>query len=606
MLTIAPKGTKDILPSQVHKWHFVEGKFEDLSLKNKLLAMICSNVLLILLIALIGLKISSHAYNEQLYKAISGNLSFSSQTIASNLNSIETLSSVTISASVIQDALNRIDSIDDTIVWSNANREISQVINNYQQAYKKDGVLAIALYNRRFKNATNFVVANNADQDLVNGALKKAREREGAITWTIDHEHNLYILGRSVRKANNLELNHLGDLLVFVDLDRIVRDANRAVTTYGESSYILFDGDQLIYTSAGIDPETANGFMKQTGQPYSIIHQNGHSYFAVKNTIPYYNWTYINLVPYDQIAQSTDMAYRLILAMLIVGFIAALAFSRRLTRYILKDFDLLIQKMEFFSSTELKMPEVEVDYSKRTDEISRLHQHFDTMAGRIQYLVQNNYVNQILSRDAKLKALESQINPHFLYNTLETINWRAKALKDQQISSMVESLGTLLRATLSNKKPLVSLDYEIGLAGSYMTIQKIRFEDRLLFHVECPEELGKALILPLTIQPLLENAIRYGMEEMMDTCEISIRTRKEGTLLIVEVSNEGSVFEDSLLEKLQDGTKNAHGFGIGLVNIHQRIQMLFGESYGLSFKNQDEKAIAIITIPYKTEEDDYA
>ena len=126
--------------------------------------------------------------------------------------------------------------------------------------------------------------------------------------------------------------------------------------------------------------------------------------------------------------------------MLIVGFIAALAFSRRLTRYILKDFDLLIQKMQFFSSTELKMPEVEVDYSKRTDEICRLHQHFDTMAGRIQYLVQNNYVNQILSRDAKLKALESQINPHFLYNTLETINWRAKALKDQQISSMVESL----------------------------------------------------------------------------------------------------------------------------------------------------------------------
>ena len=582
----------------------IKHDFENLSMKNKLLAVVLSNVVLILLIALIGLRISSNAYNEQLYKAIAGNLSFSSQTISSNLKSIETLSSVIISSSVIQDSLNRIDSTDDPIIWSENNPRISAAINNYQQAYKNNGVSAIALNNRHFQNLTNFVVINNAD--TVQSAVDKAREREGAITWTIDYDHSLYILSRSVRKVYNLELDHLGDLLVFVDLDRIVRDANRAVTTYGESSYILFDGDQLIYTSAGIDPETANGFMKQTGQPYSIIHQNGHSYFAVKNTIPYYNWTYINLVPYDQIAQSTDMAYRLILAMLIVGFIAALAFSRRLTRYILKDFDLLIQKMEFFSSTELKMPEVEVDYSKRTDEISRLHQHFDTMAGRIQYLVQNNYVNQILSRDAKLKALESQINPHFLYNTLETINWRAKALKDQQISSMVESLGTLLRATLSNKKPLVSLDYEISLAGSYMTIQKIRFEDRLLFHVECPEELGKALILPLTIQPLLENAIRYGMEEMMDTCEISIRTRKEGTLLIVEVSNEGSVFEDSLLEKLQDGTKNAHGFGIGLVNIHQRIQMLFGDSYGLSFKNQDEKAIAIITIPYKTEEDDYA
>ena len=590
----------------------IKGKFEDLSLKNKLLAMICSNVLLILLIALIGLKISSHAYNEQLYKAISGNLSFSSQTIASNLNSIETLSSVTISASVIQDALNRIDSIDDTIVWSNANREISQVINNYQQAYKKDGVLAIALYNRRFKNATNFVVANNADQDLVNGALKKAREREGAITWTIDHEHNLYILGRSVRKANNLELNHLGDLLVFVDMDRIVSEANRAVTTYDDTSYILFDRDQLIYASSGIDRETACLLKEQTGQPYSIVRSHGHSYFAVKNTIPYYGWTYINLVPYDQIASSTTMAYRLILGMLIIGLLIAIAYSRRLTRYILKDFDLLIQKMEFFSSTELEMPKVQVDYSQRTDEISRLHQHFDTMAGRIQYLVHNNYVNQILSRDAKLKALEAQINPHFLYNTLETINWRAKALKDQQISSMVESLGTLLRATLSSKNPLVTLDYEISLARSYMTIQKIRFEERLVFQTDCGRELGGALILPLTIQPLLENAIRYGMEEMMETCEISISARRKEIpesgeyVLIVEVSNEGSVFEEGLLEKLLDGTRNAHGFGIGLVNIHQRIQMLFGEGYGLSFQNRDETAVAVITIPYRTEEKDYA
>ena len=165
------------------------------------------------------------------------------------------------------------------------------------------------------------------------------------------------------------------------------------------------------------------------------------------------------------------------------------------------------------------MPEVQVDYSKRTDEISRLHQHFDTMAGRIQYLVHNNYVNQIFSRDAKLKALEAQINPHFLYNTLETINWRAKALKDQQISSMVEiPSGPCCAPPSAAKSRLVTLDYEISLARSYMTIQKIRFEDRLLFHDRLSaEELGGALILPLTIQPLLENAIRYGMEEMMDT-----------------------------------------------------------------------------------------
>ena len=583
--------------------------FENLSMKNKLLAVVLSNVVLILLIALIGLRISSNAYNEQLYKAIAGNLSFSSQTISSNLKSIETLSSVIISSSVIQDSLNRIDSTDDPIIWSENNPRISAAINNYQQAYKNNGVSAIALNNRHFQNLTNFVVINNADTDTVQSAVDKAREREGAITWTIDYDHSLYILSRSVRKVYNLELDHLGDLLVFVDLDRIVRDANRAVTTYGESSYILFDGDQLIYTSAGIDPETANGFMKQTGQPYSIVHQNGHSYFAVKNTIPYYNWTYINLVPYDQIAQSTDMAYRLILAMLIVGFIAALAFSRRLTRYILKDFDLLIQKMEFFSSTELKMPEVEVDYSKRTDEISRLHQHFDTMAGRIQYLVQNNYVNQILSRDAKLKALESQINPHFLYNTLESINWRAKAAGNREISLMTESLGALLRAALSNKKSLVTLSYELNLIQCYITIQQIRFEERLDYRTQIPEHVKDALIPPLTLQPLVENSIHYALEEIMETCYITIMAEAipedacdSTPRLRILVKNSGSAFDNNLLELLRTERKQPNRSGIGLLNIDKRIKLLFGDAYGLSLYNEEDCAVAAIIIPYCTEE----
>lgn len=577
-------------------------RFDNLSLMNKLLTVVFSNVMLILFIALVSLKISSNAYNDQLYKAVSGNLSFSSQTIAGNLKTIETLSTIIISSSAIQNSLNRIDTTDDAIAWSNANREISLFISNYQQAYKANGVCAIALYNLHFYNITNFTVVNNADKGVLDETARKARQKDGAIAWVTDYDHNLYILGRRIRKANNLELNHLGDLLIFVDLDQIVTDANKAVTTYDDCGYILFDQDNLIYTSSGIDRDTAVLFKEETGQAYNIIRHNGHTYFAVKNTIPHYNWTYINFIPFDEIARSTTMTYYLILAMLLVAFVIAMTFFKGLTRYILKDFDLLIQKMEFFSSTELQLSETGVDYSQRHDEIGRLHQHFDTMARRIQELVRKNYVNEILSREAKLKALESQINPHFLYNTLETINWRAKALKDQQISSMVESLGSLLRATLSNKKPLVTLEYEMDLAQSYMTIQKIRFEDRLIFHITCDEALRNALILPLAIQPLLENAVRYGMEEMTDTCEISLCVSRQGDLLTVEVSNEGSFFEEGLLGKLQDGTKAAHGFGIGLVNIHQRIQMFYGENYGLSFRNQDEKAIAVIHVPYRTEE----
>ena len=277
-------------------------------------------------------------------------------------------------------------------------------------------------------------------------------------------------------------------------------------------------------------------------------------------------------------------------------------------RYIIRDFELLLHKMESFSQTELQLPESKVDYSQRSDEIGKLHQSFDAMAEHIQQLVKTNYLYQILNRDARLKALEAQINPHFLYNTLETVNWRAKALKDDTISNIVQSLAALLRATLSNKKSLMPLNYELNLVNNYITIQKIRFEERLQFHLyeeACTDELKNALVLPLTLQPLLENAIRYGMEEMTETCEISIYPYRKGDLLIIEVANQGSCFEENLLEKLQNGSKNSHGFGIGLLNINQRIQMLFGESYGLSFRNEEDKAIAIITLPFTLEEPPY-
>lgn len=166
----------------------------------------------------------------------------------------------------------------------------------------------------------------------------------------------------------------------------------------------------------------------------------------------------------------------------------------------------------------------ENEYSLREDELGKLHQQFDQMAGRIQTLVKVNYVNEILTKDARLKALESQINPHFLYNTLESINSIAKMHGNTTITQMVSALGNLLRATLSHEEPLVSLSYELELVESYMTIQKVRFEDRLIYEIHRNPLLTDVSIPPLTIQPLVENAIHYGMEEMTDECRILVDT----------------------------------------------------------------------------------
>lgn len=577
----------------------------NLPLKQKLSCIILSVLTLILLFFLLALQISKYSYNEQLYRAIAGNLSFSASTISKHLKNIESFSSVVIAQKEVQESLDAVNSNDDVLTLSKNYSLLNEVVSTYQQTYKQNNLSCIALVNPRFTNCSNFPVMSRIPPEFLREILQKAAQASGSAVWISDSSNHYLILSRQIRKTENLSLKPLGYLLLFINLDDLVGDANQAVNTYESGHYLIYDNEKLIYHSEGISQDWALLLYEKLQRPYDIIKQNRHKYFAVRSRIPSYEWNYINLIPYDNINRSIVAVFQLILVILLAGLLLSLFVAHIMMRYVVRDFELLLHKMEIFSQTELQLPESRIDYSQRSDEIGKLHQSFDAMAERIQHLVNTNYRYQILNRDARLKALESQINPHFLYNTLETVNWRAKALKDDTISNIVQSLAALLRATLSNEKSLVPLNYELNLVNNYITIQKIRFEERLLFRFydsECTENLKNALVLPLTIQPLLENAIRYGMEEMTETCEISVYPYQRGDFLIIEVANQGSSFEENLLENLQNGSKSSHGFGIGLLNINQRIQMLFGDAYGLSFRNEEDKAIAIITLPFIFEE----
>ena len=577
----------------------------NLPLKQKLSCIILSVLTLILLFFLLALQISKYSYNEQLYRAIAGNLSFSASIISKHLKNIESFSSVVIAQKEVQESLDAVNSNDDVLTLSKNYSLLNEVVSTYQQTYKQNNLSCIALVNPRFTNCSNFPVMSRIPPEFLREILQKAAQASGSAVWISDSSNHYLILSRQIRKTENLSLKPLGYLLLFINLDDLVGDANQAVNTYESGHYLIYDNEKLIYHSEGISQDWALLLYEKLQRPYDIIKQNRHKYFAVRSRIPSYEWNYINLIPYDDINRSIVAVFQLILVILLAGLLLSLFVAHIMMRYVVRDFELLLHKMEIFSQTELQLPESRIDYSQRSDEIGKLHQSFDAMAERIQHLVNTNYRYQILNRDARLKALESQINPHFLYNTLETVNWRAKALKDDTISNIVQSLAALLRATLSNEKSLVPLNYELNLVNNYITIQKIRFEERLLFRFydsECTENLKNALVLPLTIQPLLENAIRYGMEEMTETCEISVYPYQRGDFLIIEVANQGSSFEENLLENLQNGSKSSHGFGIGLLNINQRIQMLFGDAYGLSFRNEEDKAIAIITLPFIFEE----
>ena len=225
------------------------------------------------------------------------------------------------------------------------------------------------------------------------------------------------------------------------------------------------------------------------------------------------------------------------------------------------------------------------------------------MVDEVNQLIKTNYLNEILIKEAQFKALENQMNPHFLYNTLESINWRAKLMGARDISSMAESLGALLRFTLDQANKEVSLKRELESVQYYMTIQKYRYEERLDYQILVSEELMNCLVLKLTLQPLVENAIRYGLEENTECCLVRILAEADRTnrVLYVYIKNNGSSFEENLIEKLETHEVEPHGFGIGLLNIRNRMQLTFGEAYGLELYNEEDLAVVRLIFPLTDE-----
>ena len=599
--------------SSIHSFaRSVRHKLNNLPLFQKMLFIVLNNVFLIVVLCVFGLRLCSDAYNELLYKTTAGNLTYSAYTISDSLKSIENVSSTIIAAPEIQFSLSDIAELNDRVAWTNANRIINNSLQTYHSSVKDNGASFLMIQNEHFHNSTYTVWKSKLSEERLQAAIDAAAEKKGAAAWIpADPGSNALLMSREIRKIDNLSLKYLGTLVVYVDLNDIIRKANAAAMRYSDSQYILCHGDQRIYVPEAFSDPMMDKIISSPSEKYQTLKLDSHTWFMVHNTIPGYSLEYYGLVSYDDIIYTLHTLMSSIFFILFVGVVLIVIISYYLIRSILKHFKILLKKMDTFSRDEAALLSTKYDseYAYRRDEIGRLHQGFERMTKRIQNLVNTSYVNEILAREAQIKALESQINPHFLYNTLESINWRAKAVNNREISLMTEALGSLLRATLSNKKSLVTLSYELNLIQSYITIQQIRFEERLDYRVQVPDDLKNALIPPLTLQPLVENAIHYALEEMTETCHITILSmetdktekRKERCIRI-SVANSGSSFDKDLLELLRQDKKQPSRSGIGLLNIDKRIKLLFGENYGLSLSNQEDCAVASITIPYRTEE----
>ncbi|WP_303095029.1 sensor histidine kinase [Ruthenibacterium lactatiformans] len=575
--------------------------FSDWRLRTKLFFILALCLVVSMLLSVYNMFHISRAYDRELYGALSNFLSLSVTEIGYKLDNVQQMTTDLGQDSQIQTYLSH--NKDASRAFSSEYNALYYLVQDYYKKNRVNCVSNITLYTGNFtlrsNTSANVYVPDEVYKDLYEAALGA----NGATVCVTDYsrDYGLFFV-KAIRRIENLRLDTLGIEVVQVDLEKLVK-SSVLLNQYDNVIFVLTrpqDG-AVMYSSAGeAGPQTLPTL--DTESRWDICKLDSVKYFVTADGSADYPWDYLCLVPYNEIYASIRDALLFCILFFLAGIALTFLVCHFLVDRITRRFAKLISQMDQFAkyTPDMVLPVDEFSGEEREagDEVGMLSRHFSHMAREIDGLIQTDYTNRILLREAQLKALEAQINPHFLYNTLSAINWRAKMRGAQEISDMVEALSNLLRVTLNDDSGLIPLEKELSLVQSYIVIQRIRFDETLDYRLAVEaDELKDVLIPKLTLQPLIENAIRYGLEQSTQICRVQLSVRRQGAQLVLLVQNDGSLYEDDLLEKLRQKTVTPHGYGIGLLNIEKRLEFAFGKEAGLELYNEDGMATARITIP---------
>jgi two-component system sensor histidine kinase YesM len=260
-----------------------------------------------------------------------------------------------------------------------------------------------------------------------------------------------------------------------------------------------------------------------------------------------------------------------------------------------------IKKLHDVTTTITKNDLQALVTSDNVDEITELGFTFNIMIGRIRELLNAKVKEQENLKKAELKALQAQINPHFLYNTLDTIVWMAEAKKTDQVIEIVRALSSFFRIALSKGKDWISIRQEIEHVRSYLAIQKMRYRDILNYKFEVDEDLLDGTILKLTLQPLVENALYHGIKNKRNGGTIVVRAQRVGNDLVrLEVQDDGVGFTPHKLAQIRSTLDDEFGEvslqegGFGLENVNRRIKLYYGKEFGLYVQSEHQGGTQVV------------
>lgn len=515
--------------------------------------------------------------------------------------------------------------VDDLSLFIISDKNIKKLTNTEVGQFPQIGEL-IAQLDETYANLTNtksYILAVNVYSDKglkfesagISHAEKEPllKERESQIpadgnnllTYTYRRKYqqigDKYVLSL-YRQLN--DINNLTKRLGIIRIDLSEREINRVYRDIqlGETGYVFITNkDGVILSHSNVEMINKNIRNEELFKKV-FTGENGfyrEKYSGQDMLVTYYesniqDMTYISVVPFKEITRELNTSLKVTLS--IVAVVIALAFialsflTMKITKPI-KKMTVLMKKVEQGNLDVL----INTD---RKDEIGTLGRSFNSMTRKLKILIEEVYKIQLSRKEAELKTLQAQINPHFLYNTLDVIYWTSRLENAPRTGEIVSALAKLFKLGLNKGSEITTIKKEVEHVQSYLTIQKYRYDEIPEFRMDVDESILEHSTIKLILQPFVENALVHGIAEMGGRGRVEILGRDRGKNICFEVIDNGKGMEEDRIREIFEENFESDQKGYGVRNVHKRIKLYFGQDYGVEiFSKTASGTKVVITIP---------
>lgn len=571
---------------------FISEFVRNLPIQKKLLfSFVILTVIPALLIGILSFYRSSELLKHKTEQYMKDILLETGNNIEVKLSEVESLSFQIVSNSVIHDSL-----IKSNKGFSDEKEEIyTERAIDSQLRSMLPSVSGIAAIQVLSNTGTSYYI-NPASIPLsamsLNDINKKILEDgKGSIYWFDTNPATQTIaMGRTINSVTNQE--RIGYALIYIREKSIIdtfKDTellkNGEIFVVGQDGNIISCVDKKLLGQKN-EFTTLEELDYISPSSFGTSKIDGMNYYFLYREINGTDWQMVSFIPAVEYEKDIIWLRNWITLIIIVCCLLSVAFSVAISRGVSKPVRDLTKMMREIGDGDFS---VYSTYDSK-DEIGVLSRHFNEMVSQVKKLIQRVYEEELLKQKAELKSLRMQINPHFLYNSLESINWMARIRGVPEIGKMVKALGDLMRASISGDD-FITVSEEIKNIENYLIIQKFRYGEKIEVNIDIEPEIEKFKIPKLILQPIVENAIVHGIENMVGNGIINIYGALSNDNIILTVTDNGLGINEERIKTILSAAEHSHRANkhtnIGLRNVDRRIKIYYGEEYGVQIQSRE-------------------